>query len=529
MKDIKKRGLLMLVAIIVLAGIIIASSLAWYTKMVSIQSISFKLARWDFNANYQVDDLFVNVNEYTSIGHIDPVTGRQTNAEIDVHSQRYAAPGTAGTVSLLLSAENSNTDVHYSIKLDKSTMSTEFQKRIFFYYPAKKTGGTIDQYGKPETNGGYEWELFRYDTVQSGPEGSIPFGQSVTMNLKWEWVYDYDEYLKKTDEFQYTVAQILRAIYDSNVGRIVSDDIGVAFDIANWAHVEELRWAALAADTSGRTQEVYEKYVEYKESFDAYMKRKYGANYIIVANINYSTWRDRPNSNSLDTFISDSRSCRARTYKNSVPGHFSWQSLWRSMTSEEYSVIKAIRTLSDDVRQEWLPLETTGLTKPSGMTDAAWEAVQSYAASHSGNPINRLWEKFTSVRGDQGELVLNYDQEGYYIILDVFDKMQTAERTLFFDDESDNGQDQITRTIRNLNVEGLSTGDIPEEVVNKYITNNNYASIQSYFNSYIEAYEEFDEFDTKVGLSPGLYSQEMRATLHLSGVQATPVNTPSSP
>lgn len=529
MKDIKKRGLLMLVAIIVLAGIIIASSLAWYTKMVSIQSISFKLARWDFNANYQVDDLFVNVNEYTSIGYIDPVTGRQSNAQIDYPSDRYAAPGTAGTVSLLLSAENSNTDVHYSIKLDKSTMSTEFQKRIFFYYPARKTGGTINQYGVPETNGGYEWELFRYDTVQSGPEGSIPFGQSVTMNLKWEWVYDYDEYLKKTDEFQYTVAQILRAIYDSNVGRIVSDDIGVAFDIANWAHVEELRWAALA-DNGDTSQATYDKYVAYKKSFEAYMIRKYGANFILEAIPDYSTWSGSRNHNLLDTFISNSRSSRARTYTRGIPGQFSWQSLWKSMTSEEYSVIKAIRTLSDDVRQEWLPLETTtGLTKPSGMTDAAWEAVQSYAASHSNNPINSLWKRFTSVRDDHGNLILNYDQEGYYIILDVFDKMQTAERTLFFDDERDNGRDQITRTIGNLNVEGMSTEDKPEEVVNKYITSNNYASVQSYFNSYIEAYEEFDEFDTKVGLSPGLYSQEMRATLHLSGVQATPVNTPSSP
>ncbi len=493
MKDIKKRGLLMLVAIIVLAGIIIASSLAWYTKMVSIQSISFKLARWDYNANYQVDDLFVNVNEYTTIGYKNPNTGALIpNSQISPATVRYAAPGTAGTISIRLSAANSNTDVNYSIKLDKSTMSSEFQKRIYFYYPKATAGGNLDQYGNQVTNGGYDWALFQYGTVQNGPEGTIPFSTYEDMTLKWEWVYDYDEYLQKTDVRQYEVVRSLRSIYNSNVGQIIAEDIGNAFEIYEWRVVENLRWTALAsgAGTADKTA--------YKTAYDNFMSRKYGSNFT-------------PETD-LATFIANSQASRTVTYNNLVPDEFSWKNLWSRISAVQIAAIRAIRTLPDEVRGTWLATEVAGtqIQRPAGMGDSSWSAIATYVTGNTGTPVNDLWNRFTSP----------YDYPGYRILMDVFDKMQTAERVLFFDDEDDDPhkEDAIFRTIDEIG--GLGT----EGFVADYVNNSGYQSIKEFFDAYLAAYEEFDEFDTKVGLSPSLYSQDMRATLHLSGVQAVPSN-----
>jgi len=160
---ILKRAILGGVALIVLIAAVVYLTLGWYTKMTGVAYTEFTVARWDFTANYQIDDFEINVYEY------DTPDGKN-----------IAAPGTAGTLDIRLGADDSDTDVHFLVQIDKSTMSSEFQKRIYFYYE--------DEDG--------EKQEFIYGV--SSVEGTIKAGGFAFVTLYWEWVYDYAEYLDKS-------------------------------------------------------------------------------------------------------------------------------------------------------------------------------------------------------------------------------------------------------------------------------------------------------------------------------------------
>ncbi len=150
-------SLLLLIA----AGVYL--TFGWYTKMTSVAAMEYDVAQWDFTANYSVDDLILNVYTYSNVNN------------------NKAAPGTAGEIPVRLSAEQSQTDVNYIITLDKSTMSPEFQERIFFYSDAAMTHMIV--------NTGEITSETQVDHLT----GTIPHGGTSTVKIYWKWIYEYED------------------------------------------------------------------------------------------------------------------------------------------------------------------------------------------------------------------------------------------------------------------------------------------------------------------------------------------------
>ncbi len=159
------------VALLLLLSSVVYLTAAWYTKMVSVSGMQFHAAEWDFTANFAIDELQINVYEYTTLSG----TGR-------------AAPGTRGEIPLQLGAWQSDTDVEYTISIDRGLMSEEFKKRIFFYYE-DATGNKVYFDGSPE-------DLLKEDqTTQPEKQlltGVIDISQNTqkTVIIYWEWIYE---------------------------------------------------------------------------------------------------------------------------------------------------------------------------------------------------------------------------------------------------------------------------------------------------------------------------------------------------
>ncbi len=188
-------------------------TVAWYTKMVSVSGLEFKTAEWDFTANYAVSGIVVNVYEYSTITD---------------NPEPLAAPGTKGYIPLKLSAWQSDTDVSFTLLLDRKTMSEEFQKRIFFYYCTTTPGG--NEISNTET----EYKVYLHGSPitpgadQAIMEGTVPRGDSTEVYIFWEWLYEApegstDEVARAWDEF------------DTNVGKnpaIYVDEMNAKISIA---------------------------------------------------------------------------------------------------------------------------------------------------------------------------------------------------------------------------------------------------------------------------------------------------------
>ncbi len=156
------------VSLVLLLSSLIYMTWAWYTKMVSVAGMKFEVAKWDFTANYAMDDFYVNVDTYSAI------TGQ------------HAAPGTTGWVPLKLGAGQSDTDVSYEISIDRSTMSEDFRQRIFFYYFEKDENTNTDL--KTYIGDSPKSTDRKIDKIE-GTIAKGDNGQSVT--IYWEWIYQY--------------------------------------------------------------------------------------------------------------------------------------------------------------------------------------------------------------------------------------------------------------------------------------------------------------------------------------------------
>ncbi len=202
LKVISMRVILLGLATVILLTSCIFMTVAWYTKMVSVSGLEFKTAEWDFTANYAIEGIAVNVYEYTTITDTpDPL----------------AAPGTKGYIPLKLSAWQSDTDVSFSVTIDRGSMSQEFQKRIFFYYC------TTDAAGKNLSNveTGYKFYLdgspdnANIDNVMNG---TIKHGQSTEVYIFWEWLYEAPTNDSMTEAEKKAVIDAWDA-FDTKVGK----------------------------------------------------------------------------------------------------------------------------------------------------------------------------------------------------------------------------------------------------------------------------------------------------------------------
>lgn len=154
MNNLKKKGILLVVSILLLIAAGVYFTLAWYTKMTSVGDLEFDVARWDYSANYSLSDYTVNVYTYSQLNN------------------KKAAPGTAGVVPFLLSAEESDADIKIRLTIDKSTMSPEFQERIFFYSDPDMT------------------EMLTADTPIIA---IVKRGETLGVPVYWKWIYEFDD------------------------------------------------------------------------------------------------------------------------------------------------------------------------------------------------------------------------------------------------------------------------------------------------------------------------------------------------
>ncbi|NCB52317.1 MAG: hypothetical protein EOM54_10600 [Clostridia bacterium] len=176
---------MLIISSMLLVSVLIYATTAWFTKMVSVSGMEFSVAQWDFTANQTLDDMTINVYEYASLnGHL-------------------AAPGTAGYIPVLLSATHSDTDVVYYITVDESSMSQEFQDRIFFYY--------ID-------SGGVQ-RIFENDG--NDMTGVIAHGTSTTITIYWEWIYELEFHVPEGQELTEEQRQAIEDHneFDTRVGQ----------------------------------------------------------------------------------------------------------------------------------------------------------------------------------------------------------------------------------------------------------------------------------------------------------------------
>lgn len=192
MKDIKKRGLLVITALVLLIGMAVFFTYAWYTRISSIAALDFHLAHWDFNANFHTSSILVNVYEYTHI---------YSSANLEL-----AAPGTAGTVTVRLGADDTETDVEYIMTVDTSTLSPDFQKRLYFFYYDSNN------------------ERVDFDSAEDGLSGTIEAHSSAITSFHWEWIYSLDEYLERTDPKRAKAFEILNPIYETELGPMFTAD-----------------------------------------------------------------------------------------------------------------------------------------------------------------------------------------------------------------------------------------------------------------------------------------------------------------
>ncbi len=211
LKVLSLKVVLLGLAFVLALSSCIFMTVAWYTKMVSVSGLEFKTAEWDFTANYAVSGIVVNVYEYSTI----------TNTP-----EPLAAPGTKGYIPLKLSAWQSDTDVSFTLLLDRKTMSEEFQKRIFFYYYKDANGAisNVETGNKIYLNGSPEAP----NADQVLMEGTVPRGNSTEVYIFWEWLYEAPE--GATDAEKKTWDE-----FDTNVGKnpaIYVDDMNAKISIA---------------------------------------------------------------------------------------------------------------------------------------------------------------------------------------------------------------------------------------------------------------------------------------------------------
>ena len=154
MGELKRRGILLLLSVLMLVSAGAYLTFAWYTKMTSVSGMEFNVAQWEFTANYEISDFQIEVMSYETL------------------AGGKAAPGTKGEVPIRLGADKSDTDVSYEIWIDQSKMSAEFQQRIYFY---KNEAMTIP-------------------FVANSPiTGDILHGESETVTIYWKWIYEYKD------------------------------------------------------------------------------------------------------------------------------------------------------------------------------------------------------------------------------------------------------------------------------------------------------------------------------------------------
>ena len=219
-KAVKRQGALLAVSVLLLMVLGVYATIAWYTRLTNVTGLTFDAADFDFRAQYVTDSFLIDVNDY-----------------MNVENQK-AAPGTQGIIPILVSAENSGTDVDYSININKEGMAPELEERIRFYYYSEDADGSI-----------------REHTLGNGADdirGTLPAGTSErTEYLYWEWMYTAD------------ITPVLEAP-DGSGGWTAYETIDEMSDEEIYYALD--RWQEALAASDGSGEEAKQRYESLKEN-----------------------------------------------------------------------------------------------------------------------------------------------------------------------------------------------------------------------------------------------------------------------
>ena len=150
-----RQALLVGLVVILILVLIFAMSAAWYTNVVKTGDLVFQVEQWGFTGNVEVSDV--------------PI---------------LAAPGDSGVIGLTMS-NTGNDLVAADVSILKSTMSTDMQKRLYFYADtsAKIEDETVERIYLNSLQS-YTYEIFS--------QGRLSLSETVynDVQIKWCWVYD---------------------------------------------------------------------------------------------------------------------------------------------------------------------------------------------------------------------------------------------------------------------------------------------------------------------------------------------------
>ena len=179
---LKKKGLVLVASLALLVAVLIAGTVAWYTRVSNVTALNMNVAKFDFNANYAYKDFDVNVDEFKNI------------------TEGMAAPGSRGVVPLKIMATASDVDVTYSIGLNFTEMDDRFKERIRFYWFSKDASGNPKMHViDPATS--VQTDNYIKGIIAAGNNPSTPAEKKYNYEfIYWEWIYDLSE---ETDWFNY--------------------------------------------------------------------------------------------------------------------------------------------------------------------------------------------------------------------------------------------------------------------------------------------------------------------------------------
>lgn len=194
-RAVRKQGILAICTILLTVILLFAMTTAWYTNVAQTSGLVFETASWGFSGQIEVGEQAIQ-----------------------------AAPGTSGVVPFTIT-NDSDAVVSIDVTVSKANMSTELQKRIFFYVdtPMERNDEQMQRVYLSSTDG-YSYLLRSQEQLTMTEE---------TYNdapLCWEWVYDMLGYYVQgtmNSNGTMTVERYLRPIvYDYNAATFEEDGEG---------------------------------------------------------------------------------------------------------------------------------------------------------------------------------------------------------------------------------------------------------------------------------------------------------------
>lgn len=206
--NVWRQAALALLTVVLALILIFAMSAAWYTNVVKTGDLIFQVEQWGFSGSVEIGDV--------------PI---------------LAAPGDSGIIELSMT-NSSNDLVAANVSILKSTMSTDMQKRLYFYADtsAVVNDETVERIYLTG-NQSYTYQIFS--------QGLLTLSETVSndVQLKWFWVYDVLGYYVQgvLENENVTVSEYLRPVeYSYDEAKTTFDEEGKLLTIDGNTTVEAL-------------------------------------------------------------------------------------------------------------------------------------------------------------------------------------------------------------------------------------------------------------------------------------------------